>query len=69
MNEPPNKNLDSTSYRLSVHPNVLATPHLGASTKEAQEDVAIEVATNVRNAMNGELVPTMVSRAHDNIEK
>ncbi|KAL9274220.1 D-3-phosphoglycerate dehydrogenase 2, chloroplastic-like protein [Drosera capensis] len=37
--EPPPK--DS---RLVLHENVIVTPHLGASTKEAQEGVAIEIA-------------------------
>eukprot|EP00188_Purpureofilum_apyrenoidigerum_P001639 Plantae.Rhodophyta-Purpureofilum_apyrenoidigerum.ctg19218.p1 GENE.Plantae.Rhodophyta-Purpureofilum_apyrenoidigerum.ctg19218~~Plantae.Rhodophyta-Purpureofilum_apyrenoidigerum.ctg19218.p1 ORF type:complete len:594 (+),score=114.72 Plantae.Rhodophyta-Purpureofilum_apyrenoidigerum.ctg19218:131-1912(+) len=61
VQEPPNKNPESVSYKLATHAKVLATPHLGASTKEAQEDVAIEIATNVRNALNGEMVPTMVN--------
>jgi phosphoglycerate dehydrogenase-like enzyme len=26
------------------HPNVFCTPHLGASTREAQENVALQVA-------------------------
>ncbi|KAJ8902552.1 hypothetical protein NDN08_006955 [Rhodosorus marinus] len=59
--EPPNKDPESVSYKLSTHPRVLATPHLGASTREAQEDVAIEIATNVKNALSGDLVPTMVN--------
>jgi D-3-phosphoglycerate dehydrogenase len=29
-----------TDYKLAKHPNVVATPHLGASTQEAQEKVA-----------------------------
>ena len=31
-------------YSLFGHPNVVATPHLGASTTEAQENVALQVA-------------------------
>jgi D-3-phosphoglycerate dehydrogenase / 2-oxoglutarate reductase len=33
--------------------NCVATPHLGASTSEAQVNVAIEIAENVRNALLG----------------
>jgi D-3-phosphoglycerate dehydrogenase len=32
-------------------PNVLLTPHLGASTKEAQQRVALEIAEAVRDAL------------------
>ncbi|MBH0239350.1 phosphoglycerate dehydrogenase [Methylobrevis albus] len=34
----------ATSHLLFGHPNVVATPHLGASTTEAQENVALQVA-------------------------
>ncbi len=34
----------ATSHPLFGHPNVVATPHLGASTTEAQENVALQVA-------------------------
>jgi D-3-phosphoglycerate dehydrogenase len=34
----------ATSNPLFGHPNVVATPHLGASTAEAQENVALQVA-------------------------
>ena len=34
----------ATSNPLFGHPNVIATPHLGASTNEAQENVALQVA-------------------------
>ena len=36
---------------------VVATPHLGASTDEAQERAGIAVAISVRKALSGELVP------------
>ncbi|CAI8601543.1 unnamed protein product [Vicia faba] len=54
--EPPAK--DS---KLVQHENVIATPHLGASTKEAQEGVAIEIAEAVVGALNGELSATAVN--------
>ncbi|HEV3044879.1 MAG TPA: phosphoglycerate dehydrogenase, partial [Roseiarcus sp.] len=34
----------ATSNPLFGHPNVVATPHLGAATNEAQENVALQVA-------------------------
>lgn len=54
--EPPPK--DS---KLIQHENVTVTPHLGASTKEAQEGVAIEIAEAVTGALNGELSATAVN--------
>ena len=36
------------------HPKVVATPHLGASTEEAQRDVAIEVAEQVLVVLRGQ---------------
>lgn len=59
--EPPSKHPDSVSAKLAKHSAVLATPHLGASTREAQEDVAVEIATAVRDALNGDMVPTMIN--------
>ncbi|XP_047161712.1 D-3-phosphoglycerate dehydrogenase 2, chloroplastic-like [Vigna umbellata] len=54
--EPPSK--DS---KLVHHENVTVTPHLGASTKEAQEGVAIEIAEAVLGALKGELSATAVN--------
>ena len=43
-------------YALRALPNVVFTPHLGASTAEAQENVGIEVAQQIRAALlNGEI--------------
>ena len=41
--------------------NVVATPHLGASTDEAQERAGVAVALSVRKALAGELVPDAVN--------
>lgn len=41
--EPPTE----TQYLLIDHPNVSVTPHIGASTEEAQNRVGIEIATKV----------------------
>ncbi|XP_010447121.1 PREDICTED: D-3-phosphoglycerate dehydrogenase 1, chloroplastic isoform X1 [Camelina sativa] len=54
--EPPAK--DS---KLVQHERVTVTPHLGASTMEAQEGVAIEIAEAVVGALNGELAATAVN--------
>lgn len=54
--EPPPK--DS---KLVLHENVTVTPHLGASTVEAQEGVAIEIAEAVTGALRGELAATAVN--------
>jgi len=44
-------------------PNVVVTPHLGASTDEAQEKAGVSVARSVRLALEGELVPDAVNVA------
>ena len=41
--------------------NVVATPHLGASTTEAQEKAGTQVARSVRLALAGEFVPDAVN--------
>jgi D-3-phosphoglycerate dehydrogenase len=43
--------------------NVVLTPHLGASTDEAQEKAGVSVAKSVRLALDGELVPDAVNVA------
>ncbi len=44
-------------------PNVVATPHLGASTAEAQEKAGVSVAKSVKLALEGDLVPDAVNVA------
>jgi D-3-phosphoglycerate dehydrogenase / 2-oxoglutarate reductase len=41
--------------------NVVVTPHLGASTVEAQEKAGMQVARSVRLALGGEFVPDAVN--------
>jgi D-3-phosphoglycerate dehydrogenase len=50
-----------TDSALFEFDNVVATPHLGASTDEAQEKAGISVARSVRLALSGELVPDAVN--------
>lgn len=40
-------------YTLAKHPKVIATPHLGASTVEAQKRVAVEIAEQFVDVMHG----------------
>jgi D-3-phosphoglycerate dehydrogenase len=57
VSEPP------TSSPLLGLDNVVLTPHLGASTDEAQEKAGVSVARSVRLALDGELVPDAVNVA------
>lgn len=45
----------STTARLIAHPRVIATPHLGASTEEAQLTVAVDVCEQVVEILAGGL--------------
>ena len=65
VEEPP-----PADHPLVTHPKVICTPHLGASTDEAQDKVAVEVAEQmvafaerheVRNAVNLTSVPAEVT--------
>ena len=57
VSEPP------TDTKLLGLENVIVTPHLGASTDEAQEKAGVSVAKSVRLALGGELVPDAVNVA------
>ncbi|OSS47031.1 hypothetical protein B5807_09933 [Epicoccum nigrum] len=57
--EPPKAN--SSATRLIAHPKVVATPHLGASTREAQENVSIDVCEQVVLILSGELPRSAVN--------
>lgn len=57
VSEPP------TGSPLLSLPNVVLTPHLGASTDEAQEKAGVSVARSVRLALAGDLVPDAVNVA------
>lgn len=53
----------STDLAFFALDNVVITPHLGASTDEAQEKAGVSVAKSVRLALAGELVPDAVNVA------
>lgn len=59
--EPPSAS--PTFAKLLDLPNLTLTPHLGASTAEAQERAGVAVARSVRLALAGELVPDAVNVA------
>lgn len=48
-------------HKLLTLPEVIATPHLAASTFEAQESVAVDVSKDVVNFLNGGLVENPVN--------
>ncbi|MGE5479781.1 MAG: D-2-hydroxyacid dehydrogenase [Chloroflexota bacterium] len=48
-----NEPITEAQGELLNHPNVSATPHIGASTDEAQERVGSEIAQKVIDALNG----------------
>jgi D-3-phosphoglycerate dehydrogenase len=50
-----------TSSPLFEDDRIVVTPHLGASTEEAQEKAGVAVAKSVRLALAGELVPDAVN--------
>ncbi|KAI0514984.1 phosphoglycerate dehydrogenase [Xylaria bambusicola] len=57
--EPPDEN--TPAWELLRHEKVVATPHLGASTVEAQENVAVDVCTQVAAVLRGELPTSAVN--------
>ena len=50
-----------TSSPLFAFDNVVCTPHLGASTHEAQDKAGLAVARSVKLALQGEFVPDAVN--------
>lgn len=52
---------DSAAQKLTRHPRVVATPHLGASTVEAQENVSLDVCTQVLTILSGGLPTSAVN--------
>jgi D-3-phosphoglycerate dehydrogenase len=60
--------------RLAGHPNVIATPHIAASTEEAQEIVGIRIAEQVRDYLlrgvprNAVNMPTVSAEEYKKLE-
>ncbi len=48
-------------WRLAKHPRVVATPHIGASTQEAQERVGTDIAIQVRDYLKGGVIQQAVN--------
>ena len=63
-----------TDLRLVNHPNVIATPHIGGSTEEAQEIVGVRIAEQVRDfllqgvARNAINMPTIAPEEYKKME-
>mgnify|MGYP001658140916 CR=1 FL=1 len=52
---------DSPAARLIAHPRAVVTPHLGASTVEAQENVSVDVCQQVLEILQGSLPRSAVN--------
>lgn len=52
---------DTTLSKLLKHPHCIATPHLGASTVEAQENVSLDVCEQVLQILSGDLPRSAVN--------
>ncbi len=50
-----------TESPLFGHPDVVVTPHLGASTREAQDRAGVTIAEQVQLALSGDFVPHAVN--------
>ena len=55
--------LDKNSPLITA-PNIILTPHLGASTVEAQIGVSVDVAEGIIDSLNGKPVSTAVNMPH-----
>lgn len=56
LNEPPN-----FSSKLLNHPKIICTPHLGASTEEAQELVAVQISEQIINYFKANKITAAVN--------
>ena len=50
-----------TDWTLARHPRVVATPHVGAATAEAQERVGTDIAVQVRDFLKGGVIQNAVN--------
>jgi D-3-phosphoglycerate dehydrogenase len=51
-----------TDFTLVKHPKVLCTPHLGAATKESQDNVANQIAEQFVNMFAGKGIQNAVTK-------
>ena len=51
-------------YDLIKHPNFHSTPHIGASTVEAQRRVGLDIVNNVISVLSGKKCDFIVNKAH-----
>jgi len=49
-------------YELCQHPNFHGTPHIGASTVEAQKRVGVDIAKNIMQILNGKKCDFIVNK-------
>ena len=59
--EPLTKDPESPAAKLIAHPKCVGTPHLGASTVEAQENMSIDVCEQALLILAGELPRSTVN--------
>nr|MBP7211826.1 phosphoglycerate dehydrogenase [bacterium] len=52
----------ASSPLLTVNGNIVLTPHLGASTKEAQIKVPVDVANQIKDVLTGGKAKTPVNK-------
>lgn len=50
-----------TNNALVAHERVISTPHLGASTREAQESVALQVASQIGDVLMGRVIRNAIN--------
>ena len=50
-----------TDWRLARHPRLVATPHIGAATDEAQQRVGTDIAVQVRDFLKGGVIQQAVN--------
>ena len=51
----------AADHKFRTLPSVILTPHLGASTAEAQESVGIEIAEQIADVLNGGVIRNAVN--------
>lgn len=55
--EAPARLQDETSARLAAHPKVVATPHIGARTRQAQRRMSVDAVNGVLSVLRADATP------------